>query len=126
MNFRVLNLMDQQNILVWMARSAQIFVILSVLMTNVYVWPLLELFDLPLRRLVMVSMRLALAHPFWTLLVVALAALPLFAGLVLPGVVVVLTVGSATALVINWGAWRIIKLHATPEELAELDRVDQE
>ncbi len=126
LNFRLMNLMDQDNILLWFARSAQIFVLLAVLMTNVYLWPLLVLFDLPLRRLVSVSVRLGLVHPFWTLLVIGLAVLPILSGLIVPGVIIILGGGSAIAFIVNWGAWRIIKLHATPEELAELDELDRE
>ena len=123
LNFRVLDLMDQQNPLVWLARSAQILVLMTVLMTNVYLWPMLVLFDLPLRRLIRVSFQLALGHSFWTLLVVGLAALPLLSAVILPGVIVLLLGGSATTLIMSWGAWRMIRRHATSEELAELDNL---
>ena len=121
LNFQVLSTMDQQSIIVWVVRSVQVFIVLSLLMTNIYVWPLLVLFDLPLRRLISVSIRMGLAHPLWSFLIVVLTTLPLLSSLVLPGVVVMLSFGSTTALIVSWGAWRIIRLHATPEELALLD-----
>lgn len=99
-----------------------LFVALAARMVNVYLWPLLVLFDLGPRRLLSVSVRLAFAHPAWTLLTLALALIPLGIGLVVPLWISVLAVFSTSVLAINWGAWRVIRRYATPDELAELYR----
>ncbi len=121
-NFRALNMMNQEDLFVWVLRSLNIFVVVTALMTNLYLWPLLVLFDLPLKRLLTVAPRLALAHPLWSLLMVVIVVALVVIGLILPLFVTVLLLFSTLALVVNWGAWRIIRKYATPEELAELNR----
>lgn len=121
-NFQAMNLMNQDDLFVWVLRSLNVFVAVTVLMTNLYIWPLLVLFDLPLKRLFGVSARLALAHPLWSLILLIVVVAIAFVGLILPVFLTVLVVFSAIALVVNWGAWRIIRKYATPEELAELNQ----
>lgn len=121
-NFRILNMMDLDPPLLWGFRGLYTFFIVAALMINLYMWPLLVLFDLNLRRLVNVSLRMAFAHPLWSLFTLALALLPLLVALVTPPLLSVIAVFSMTVLLMNWGAWQIIKKYASPEELAELNR----
>lgn len=121
MNFRVLNLMNLEPILLWLIRSVNIFVAIAALMLNIYIWPLLALFDLPLRRLIGLSFRFTLVHTFWSFFILVIAALPLLLGLVFPLAFIVLALFAWIALIVSWGAWRIIRKYATPEELAALD-----
>jgi uncharacterized membrane protein YesL len=106
----------------WLFRSFYVFLVTAALMANIYLWPLLVLFDFPLRRLTRVSLQLAFAHIGWSLLTLGLALLPLATALFVPPLVSVMAVFSASVLIINWGAWRIIQRYATPEELASLDQ----
>lgn len=122
LNMRLLDMMNLAPLAVWLLRSLYLFVALAALMANVYLWPLLVLFDLRLRRLLSASVRLAFAHPAWTLLTLALALIPLGIGLVVPLWITVLAVFSTSVLAINWGAWQVIRRYATPDELAELYR----
>jgi uncharacterized membrane protein YesL len=124
-NFRAFALMGPDNLLVLIMSSVNLFVVMTVLMANLYIWPLLVLFDLPLRRLLNVSLRLVLGHPFWSFLVSGIVLLLVGVGLILPPVVTVLFLFSAIALVVNWGSWRIIQKYASPEELAELNSPTQ-
>lgn len=120
-NLRALGFMEISGILVYVIGSVNLFLGLTLLMVNLYIWPLLVLFDLPLRRLITVSLRLVLVHPFWSMLVLGVAALPLIVALFVPPLISLVAVFSAVALIINWGTWRIIKKYATPEELAQLN-----
>lgn len=120
-NFQALNLMNLDSALLWTLRSVNIFVTVTVLMLNIYIWPLLVLFDLPLRRLINVSWRMALAHALWSFLILVIASIPLLLGIVIPIAFIVLALFSLVVLIISWGAWRIIRQYATPEELAALD-----
>jgi uncharacterized membrane protein YesL len=121
-NFQALRLMGLDELVLIFASSANLLIFLTLLMINVDMWPLLVLFDLRLRRLLDVSLRMVLAHPIWSLLALMLALLPLAVALFLPAILSLLFVFSAMALAIHWGAWRIIRKYATPEELAELDQ----
>jgi uncharacterized membrane protein YesL len=121
-NFSVLKLMDPPDSVFWLFRSVYIFLILATAMTNLYLWPLLVLFDFPLRRLVTVSVRLAFTHVRWSLFTLGLALLPLVLAVFAPLLLSVVVVFSTTVLIISWGAWRIIEKYVTPEELAGLNQ----
>ena len=85
-------------------------------------WPLLVLFDLDLRRLVTVSLRLGFAHAAWSFLTLIMALLPLILVVIAPPLISAVVVFSTSVLIINWGTWRVIKQYATLDELAGLDR----
>ncbi|MBZ0302778.1 MAG: DUF624 domain-containing protein [Anaerolineae bacterium] len=121
-NIRALGFMEMDSLLLWLMRSINLFIAITLLMINLYVWPLLVLFDLSFRRLIVVSVRMALGHSFWSLLVLSLAVAPAIVALFIPPFVSVLLLFSLIALIVNWGAWRIIRKYATPEELAELNQ----
>ena len=120
-NLNALNLMGIDNPLTLVIGSVNFLVGLTVLLTNLYIWPLLVLFDLPLRRLLTISARMAIGHLFWSALILAVAVVLLGISLFIPPFISILTVFSAIALLVNWGTWRIIRRYATPEEIAELD-----
>lgn len=120
MNFTILNAMTLPIAISWMIRSVNISAALIVLLMNLYMWTLMVLFDLPLRRLWNVASRLTLVHPLWSAITLVLACLPILAGQFVPVWLNVMLTASATAFITNWGTWRIIKKYATEQELAEL------
>lgn len=117
LNFAILPQMDMTtDPFAFAARSVTIFVALALLMVNVYAWPLLVLFEaMPVRELVTSSVRLALARPFWSLLVVLGAGVIVAVSLLLPRGVLALATAAAVALVVSWGAWRVIEQHVTED-----------
>jgi uncharacterized membrane protein YesL len=119
-NFTALNQMELPRPISWMMRGINLYIGIMAITLNIYMWPLLVLFDLSLRRLFTVSLKMAFAHPLWSLLILILSALPIVAGLFVP-LLFVIGVFAAVAFIMNWGAWRIIKKYATPEEIADLD-----
>jgi uncharacterized membrane protein YesL len=121
-NLSVLNVMNPPGPVFWMLRSTYIFLGIAALLANLYAWPLLVLFDLRLRRLVTVSLKLAFTHMRWSLFTLGLALLPLSLALIVPLVFSVIVFSSTVVLIVNWGAWRVIEKYATPEEFAALDR----
>jgi uncharacterized membrane protein YesL len=120
-NLSILSVMNLPDPLFWFLRSVYILLGMTALLANLYVWPLLVLFDLRLRRLAAVSLKLALTHIRWSLLTLGLALLPLSLALIAPLIFGVAVFFSTAVLIVNWGAWRVIEQHATPEELAALD-----
>ncbi len=120
-NFMIIARMDIANPIGWLSRSTSLFVGLAVLMVNVYLWPLLVVFDLPIRQLIERAVKLAFAHPVWSLGLVLVTALALLLSLTLPAVVTLVVSFSACALLIHWGAWRIIRQYLSDQELAALE-----
>ena len=120
-NLQALETMPLPEFLVWFLRSLTLLIGLTLVMTNLYLWPLLVLFDLPLRRLLVVSIQLTLAHPLRSLLTLVLGAAPLLLGLFLPLWLLAVGLVSVSVLAINWGSWKVISMRASAEELADLD-----
>ncbi len=122
-NMQMLRVMDPPLVLLWTLRSLYLFVALAGLMINVYLWPLLVLVDLPLRRLVSLSTRLAFAHLAWSGGTLVMVLLPFALALVVPVLLTAVLLFSLIVWVITWRAWRIIARYATPDDLAEMDRL---
>jgi uncharacterized membrane protein YesL len=116
LNLSIFPLMDMAHPLAFLSRSVTVFVSLALGLINLYAWPLMVTLDMPLRLLLSNSIRLAFAHPFWSFGVLVAALLPLAISLLLPAIVWVMATFSATAFIMNWGAWRIIRRYLPDEE----------
>ena len=119
-NFSILNLMDPPGVVFWMFRSIYLFLAIAALMANLYLWPLLVLFDPELRQMVMLAIKFAFNHALWSLFVVGLMLLPLVLAAFSPALFSAVIAVSASVLIANWGAWRIIRQYVAPEDLATL------
>jgi uncharacterized membrane protein YesL len=107
-NFQIFRQMDSLNLPALLSLNMTILVAVAALATNLYLWPLLVTVDAPLSQLARTSARLALLHPFWSILVILLGLLPLLALFVLPAFIVLLGTFSTCALLLSWGAWRVL------------------
>lgn len=96
----------------FMARSVTLFMVVALLMVNLYAWPLLALLEtMPLGRLLKSALQLAFAHPFWSMGVLVAAALPVLLSLLLPRGAFVIFTASAVAWIVCRGTWRVIRRH---------------
>lgn len=120
-NLQALATIPLPEAVVWFLRSLTMIVALVLLLTNLYAWPLLVMFDLPMQRLIKVSLLLTLAHPLQSLFTLVIGAAPIVAGLFLPAWLMFVGFVSLSALAISWGSWRVIRQRASADELAELD-----
>lgn len=93
------------------SRNIAFFVAAMTLLTNLYLWPLLVSVDFPIRQLIKIAMRLVVLHPVWSLFTAVVALIPLLSSLILPRFVAILIAFSSCALLISWGAWRVIEHH---------------
>lgn len=120
LNLLILRQMGTEQLLAILALMVTGTAALLLILVNVYLWPLLVTVDPPLRALLKNAARLAIMHPFWGLLVALLAAVPLVISLFLPGVFLLTLTFAAPALIIQWGAWRIIKRYFNDQDLQDL------
>ncbi len=120
-NFLAFQRMDMSNPIAVVSRSLTLFVALAAIMVNLYLWPLMVSFDMPLRRLLENSVRLVFAHLLWSFWMLVLALVPLVVSLFLPGAVFVLATFSTFALLVSKAAWRVIRRYVPEEDLAETD-----
>jgi uncharacterized membrane protein YesL len=98
--------------LAFVARSVTLFAALALVVMNVYAWPLLVLFEsMSLKTVLASSARLALTHPLMSLGLAVTAVVIVGVSLLLPRGVFALATASGVALVVSFGAWRVIRGH---------------
>jgi uncharacterized membrane protein YesL len=114
-NLWIFGRMGTLDVMAFMARSVTLFVALALLLTNLYVWPLMVLSDMPLRELIEISYKLVFAHPLWSVGILAATAVPVVISLLLPRAALLLVTVSACIFIIHKGTWPIIRQHI-PEE----------
>jgi uncharacterized membrane protein YesL len=117
-NFLAFRVMDMSNPIAVLSRSITLFVALIAIMVNLYLWPMMVSFDMPLRQLAANSIRLVFVHPLWSLFMVIVALMPLVASLVLPAVLVIFATFSTLALLVSKAAWRVIRRYMPEEEVS--------
>ncbi len=120
-NLTIFRMMNLSQPLTVMSQSAMLCVALLIVMVNLYIWPLMILFNMPLNQLFLASLQMVFAYPWRSLLLLLAGLVPLLLGLVLPAAVMIIVSVSASALLINWGAWRVIRLFIAAEDLAKLE-----
>ncbi len=116
-NISIVGRMQADELMFVVSGAVTLFVGTIVLSVNVYMWALLALEDLPVRRVIEMSLRFALAYPLPTFGVLGASAALIAVSLLLPRGVFVFVTASAVAYVTAWGSWRVIRRHLTGEEL---------
>ena len=120
-NLRILAMMDGANAIAIVSRSTTVLAGLVLLLANLYMWSLLVVAELPLRRIVKMSFQLVLAHPLWSSRVLLAAIIPFLVSLVLPTIVMLFGTVSLSAWIINRGTWHIIRRYLPEDELDNLE-----
>jgi uncharacterized membrane protein YesL len=108
-NLLIFGRMDLGQLPTLLSLAATLLALLLLLMVNFYAWPLLTLLDLPLPRLLEKSLKLALAHPTWTLVMAIAAVSPLLLSLLLPRAFLLFLSFATATLITTWAAWRVIQ-----------------
>lgn len=121
LNFTVFPIMDMQNPLAFLSRSVSLFVGLALALVNLYAWPLLVTFDLPLSRVLALALKFAAAHWVYSVGLLVVVLLPVIVSLWLPVGALVLVTFSCSIFIWNWGAWRIIRQYVADEDRAKLE-----
>src|SRR5690606_30338601 len=90
---------------------------LMLILANLYLWPLLVTVEQPWRGWFKNGLRLAVAHPFWGILVAAASLMPLAIGAFLPRIMFLTVSFAGSALFAYMGAWRIMKRYLNQADL---------
>ncbi|MEP7287494.1 MAG: DUF624 domain-containing protein [Chloroflexota bacterium] len=120
-NVSILARMDMGQFLTRISQVMTLFLAIVALMINLYVWPLLVTFEMPLRQIFNTAARLAFGHAIWSLGLLIAALLPLLLTLLLPAMFAVILTFATSALIVSLGSWRVIRRYVVPEELAKLE-----
>lgn len=119
-NFLILRQMDLQQLMPILALIVTVLLTVVLVLGNVYFWPLLVTIEQPWRALLKNTFSLVFTHPLWGLLVAAAAAIPLTLTLFLPRAFLLTVTFAATALITQWGAWRVIRRYLNEDEIQKL------
>jgi uncharacterized membrane protein YesL len=120
LNFFLFRLMNIPPPITLLFQSVTLFVAVTLIMVNLYLWPLMVTFgDFSLRRLVDTSLRLVFIHPLWSLVMLVLALLPFALSMLLPVAVLVLASFSTFALIVSWAALRVIRRYLPEPKVSQ-------
>jgi uncharacterized membrane protein YesL len=108
-NLHILPQMDLPISIYYPFLGVMLFIGLLVVMVNLYIWSLLVMYDLDLKRLINIAIKLSVGHLGWTVQLLVLTGGVLMMGLFLPALISVLVLFSGCAYLMTWGAWRIIQ-----------------
>jgi uncharacterized membrane protein YesL len=111
LNMWVFQQMPNLDLVGFLSRSVTLFGGLALVLTNLYVWPLLVVSEMPLRKLIETAYTLMFSHPLRSCAVLIAAGIPIAIGLMLPRGVLLLVSVSACILIINMGTLPIIRQH---------------
>jgi uncharacterized membrane protein YesL len=117
LNFLVLRQIEISQVMPALALIVTTLVTLLLLLSNIYLWPLLVTVDPSLAVLLKNALKLALVHPFWGLLVAVGAVLPGLISLLLPQAFFITITFAATALIVYAGAWRVMRRYLNEKEI---------
>ncbi|HLU09095.1 MAG TPA: DUF624 domain-containing protein [Oceanobacillus sp.] len=121
-NAFIFPMMDMSNPIVFASRSMTIFIALALLLTNLYVWSLMVLYeDMSVKQLAKTSIKLVFAYPFWSIGTLIVALVPVIISLVFPQIVFLIFTISCFVMIVNMGTWRVIRRHIPEEELQHLE-----
>jgi uncharacterized membrane protein YesL len=120
-NFSIFRLMNMSQPVAVLSQSITIFVGLILVAVNLYIWPLLVTFDLPLRELLSTSAQLVFAHPMASIGITLVTGAILLGSTLLPAMFLLLASISACALFISWGVWRVVRGRIAEDERARLE-----
>lgn len=109
LNLTILDTMELPALPALLSRNVAFLAIVITLLVNLYIWPLMVTFDLSIRELIKIALRLVVLHPLWSVFAAMLTLVPLLLALILPRFVAILLAFSSCALLGSWGAWRVIE-----------------
>jgi uncharacterized membrane protein YesL len=121
LNFSIFHLMDMSQTLALLSQSITVFSTMVLLLVNLYIWPLLVTFEMPLRKLIETAVTLVFSHPFASFGMLLVTMAILLVSVILPAMFVLLVSFSACALFISWGVWRVVRGHIAEDERARLE-----
>jgi uncharacterized membrane protein YesL len=120
-NFRVFQLMDMTTVLSFLSLSITIFVALQLVMVNVYIWPLLAVWDRPLKEVVKFAFQLVFVRPLWAIIISVGVVASFVAAAFLPALVFITVAGAFTSYIACRGAWFIVRHYIDPQDFAWIE-----
>lgn len=120
LNMFIFRLMDA-DVLTFFARSITLFAAVLLIMVNLYVWPLLAVWDVPLKRVLKTSVQLVFLEPLWTGLFALAFIVSVILSVFLPPAAFVIFVGAGFAYAVSRGLRFILRKYLATDEFLLID-----
>ena len=120
-NLTILSAPDFPLVVGWLVRGVTLFIGLTVLLTNFYVWPLLVMTELSFKELWRMAFQVAFVHLWWSFALLLMAAVPLVLASILPAFLALFGAFSGVALILCWGSWRVLRRYITFDDSPPAD-----
>lgn len=120
LNMLILRQMGTEQLIGTLSLTVTILAASLFILANIYLWPLLVTVDLPLKDLLKTGIRLGILHPLWGLGIAVAAVLPLAISTLLPGFFLLTVAFAAPVLIIQLGAWRIIRRYINDKDIIKI------
>lgn len=121
LNLSIFRFMNMSQPVALLSQSITVFVALVLFTVNLYIWPMLVTFDLPLRNLLETAVKLVFAHPLASIGMLLVTLAILLGSTLLPAMFLLLATVSTCALFISWRVWRVVRGHIAEDERARLE-----
>lgn len=119
-NFSIFRMMRMDNFIAILSGTMTLSAAVLVCIMNIYVWSYLALLDLPIRKLIKLSLGFTLTYPLISLGLAVLFVLPIIMSLFLPVAIFLFVTFSTCAYLAGRVTWYVLKRHFTAKELDEL------
>jgi uncharacterized membrane protein YesL len=118
LNMWIFQQMGALDVIGMLARSVSLFVGLILVLTNLYVWPLLVSSEMDLRQVIDTAIKLAAAYPLRSLGVLIGAVIPIVITIfLLPRGAFFFVTISTCVMIVVMGTWPVIRQHVPEDAL---------
>ena len=121
LNLRIFEVMNGSDVLIYVSRGATFSIALLLVLTNLYLWTLIAVWDAPFRRLLKLSIQLVFAQPLWTVAIFIGCIVVVIASIILPIAFLIAASGAVMGYILSRGTWIVVTKYVLPSEVPLID-----
>lgn len=118
-NLLIFQLMDLAQWMAVLSLSVSLFAAVLLVVVNVYVWPLLAVWDVPLRRIIEFAVQLVFMRPLWSIATTIATLSPFLMVAVLPAALTLFIVIPIAAYMACRGTWYLAQPYLSADDIAQ-------
>ena len=120
-NLTILRQMESSNIMAFLSQAVTLFVVFVFILTNIYIWTLISIWDAPLKFILKFSVQLVFAQPLWSFAIGFSIVSSLIFSMIFPVAIYVFCMGAIVAYIACKGTWFVVKKYISPQQFALID-----
>jgi uncharacterized membrane protein YesL len=120
-NLTIIRQMESSNVMVFLSRGVTLFVAIVFILTNIYVWTLISIWDEPLKSILKFSVQLVFAQPLWSIVIGLSMVSALIFSMIFPVAIYIFCMGAIVAYIACKGTWFVVKKYISPQQFVLID-----